>query len=142
MKGIFLPVLLVLVFLALVANLLAFTVFDQRIPPEVISWIVGGVGAATGLVVNLWGLRVTTAALAKRSRTSLTWLRRGFLVGAILTALIVADSFMAESWVPEHKWKVGVLLLLIGTGPFFALLAARSEYRRAAQRESGSHGRH
>jgi membrane protease YdiL (CAAX protease family) len=145
MKGLFTRILLVLVFLALLANLLAYLLGGESLASEhVLYWAVAAGGTLVGVVVNGAGIRYTSKGLRKREKSSFLWARRGFIVGFTIVLLVAADAVTSNQLLIRDVrgdpgsalWRAGLVLLLLSAGPLFFAIAFQREYRRTAAREA------
>jgi archaellum biogenesis protein FlaJ (TadC family) len=136
MKSLFVKVLLLLVFVLLAMNLVAFFVGGQSVlKKQALDWIVAGLGAAMGIFANGAGIWYTTRARRKRDKSSFTWARRAFAVGLTITVLIIVESLLPRPTIKEPM-VLGAALALLNAAPCLFLVAFVREYLRTAGRES------
>lgn len=145
--GILVTILLVLVFLALVANVV---VVAQTGKSPITESIVKGLAFWALAVANFCmagaGMYFTTRAHQKHEKSSIEWGRRGFVVNFVVTlVLTLAPWFFYETTKEftrvDAMFDVSLILLLFGISGGTFLYAFYREYlRNVGNRPGGSRG--
>ena len=144
MKGRFGKILLILVFLALVANLVVVVITNTSPVGEMaVRYIVFGSLVIANLIFAFAGITFVTKSHQMRERTSLVWARRGFIVYGLSTIILglapwlfyIYDSVPIE----DRLFDVSLLLLLFGfTNGIFTLAFYREYLRGTGSRSSNA----
>ena len=147
--GLFVRALLVLVFLALIANLVLYALEGKVMGDE--RWLefaIYGAIAVAGLAIAGAGIFFTSRSQAQHPRGSIQWMRRGFIVNAVILLLFtVAPWFFYpdvrdSADVRKAMFDVGVFLFGLGVSTaVFAFAAYRDYLRIAVNRGSGARRR-
>ncbi len=141
MKGIFARIMLVLVFLALVANLVVSAVTGQSaVTLSLARVLVFGALAVANAVFAGAGVYYTTKARAKHEKSSLLWARRGFVWMIVFTAVLTISPWFFYRYdlsLDDRLFDISLLLLLTGVTAGIFTFAFYREYARAA----GHHAR-
>ena len=147
--GLFVRALLVLVFLALVANLVLYVLEGKVLGDE--RWLefaIYGAIAAGGLALAGAGIYFTSRSYAQHQRAYVQWLRRGFIANAVILLLFTLapwffDPDASDSGdVRRAMFDVGVFLFGLGVSTaLFAYAAYRDYLRIIGSRGSGSRRR-
>ena len=149
MKGVFVKLMLVLVFLALVANLVTTALRDQSfITVDAVTQISFWALFAANLCIAGAGIYFTTRALSKHERSSVEWGRRGFMVNLILAVVFSLAPWYFYEITPEFAiteamFEISLILLFFGLSQGIFLYAFYREYMRGTvARPRGSARRH
>jgi hypothetical protein len=139
-SGLFLRVLLVLVLLALIANLVLYAVRGKILGDE--TWLefgIYGAIAAANLFLAGAGLTFTSRSYAKHQRSALLWYRYGFVANAVLTILFVVSPwvFYPDRGPKAAMFDVGVFLFALGISTAIFTYAAYRDYLRVAGSRGG-----
>jgi uncharacterized membrane protein YidH (DUF202 family) len=147
--GLFVRALLVLVFLALVANLVLYALEGKVLGDE--RWLefaIYGAIAVAGLALAGAGIYFTTRSQTQHPRSSTQWMRRAFVVNAVILLLFtVAPWFFYpdvkdSAGVRKAMFDVGVFLFGLGVSTaVFAFAAYRDYLRVASNRGAGGRRR-
>jgi hypothetical protein len=143
--GLFLRAILVLVFLALVANLVLYALKGKVVGDE--RWLeiaIYGAIAVAGIALSGAGIYFTTRSLAQHARSSTQWMRRAFATNAVLLVLFtLAPWFFYPGGDPRRAmFDVGVFLFALSLSTAFFTYAAYRDYvRMASSRGAGSRRR-
>lgn len=152
MKSILVKILLLLVFLALVANLAVSAVTGESvIGQDHVKLIAFAALLVANLSIAGAGIYFTSRSYQERERSSVRWGRRSFVLNVLITALLglapwlffeVTEEFSRY----EAMFNVSLILLLFGlsNGAFaysFYREYVRSQrsWKRTARPEAGSH---
>ncbi len=145
MKGMFWKVMAVLVFLALVGNLMALSGMAGDDPGDaegLLVYTVFVVLVAGNLLAGVAGIVFTTKAHEKHEKSSLLWLRRAFVVSVVETALMAGGPWLFVLGKSDTSFRILVFSLVllpfgILTGVF--AIAAWREYVRVVGRSGRTH---
>ena len=147
--GLFVRALLVLVFLALIANLVLYALEGKVLGDE--RWLefaIYGAIAVAGLALAGAGIFFTWRTYSHHPRGSTQWMLRGFIANAVILSLFTLAPWFFYPDVQEAAdvrkamFDVGVFLFGLGVSTAFFVYAAYREYLRiAVNRGSGSRRR-
>ena len=147
--GLIVRVLLVLVFLALVANLVLYALEGKVLGDE--RWLefaIYGAISLGGLFMAGAGIFFTSPSIAQHQRGSTQWLRRGFITNAVILVLFtIAPWFFypdVKSSADTRKAMFDVGVFLVGLSvstAIFTYASYRDFQRMTAVRGSGSRRR-
>ena len=143
-------VLLILIFLALVANLVFVAVTNKSIVDDkMVPWVLFGILIVANSCVAGAGFYFVNKAHQKFEKSSLLWARRAFFVTlGVNTLLALAPKFfMTVGEVnitrEEALLDVSIVLLLVGVPTSLFAMAFYRDYRRVlGARPKGSGGVH
>jgi hypothetical protein len=141
MKGTFPRIMLVLVFLALVANVVVTAVMGQSfITRQMLFRLLFGGLIVANLCISGAAIYFTSKALAKNERSSLKWSRRGFVANVGIALLFGAGPwvfpFHPDALLFEAMRDYAFFLLLLGVSNGVFAIAAYRDFVRAV----GPHG--
>lgn len=132
--GLFFRAMLVLIFLALVANVVIVAVRGESLVtlPILKAAVFGALGLANLFLAGA-GIYFTTRAHQKHEKSSIEWGRRGFIVNALVTVLLLlAPWFFFPSEVSrvQAMFDVSCVLLLFGASSGTFTFSFYREYLR------------
>jgi hypothetical protein len=141
MKSAFVRIMLVLLFLALVANVVVTAVRgDSFITRKMVMFFAFVALVVANLSISGAAVYFTTKAREKSERSALKWSRRGFVVNIVLAAVLGAGPWLffpgAKSLEPVLL-DCAVLLLGLGVSNGVFALSAYRDYLRAVGAASG-----
>ena len=134
--GVFVKVMLVLVFLALVANLVTTAVRGESfITTATVKLVAFWALFAANLCIAGAGIYFTTSALSRHERSSMQWGRWGFLLNLVLAAVFsLAPWFFyeitAEFSITEAMFEISLILLFFGLSQGIFLYSFYRDYSR------------
>jgi amino acid transporter len=134
--GIFVRIMLVLVFLALVANLVLFVVTgESKGSVKLLEHVIYFSIFAANLFLVGAGVFFTTASNRKHRRGYVEWARRGFVANGVIAVLFGISPWLFE----EERFDAGVVLVALGISTIIFVYAAYRDFLRV--RGTGSRTR-
>ena len=134
MKGWFVKLFLVLIFVALVANIVVAALRRSEggfISADVIRAMAYGVIVAANLFIAGAGVYFTARTRQKSGKTSALWGIRAFVVNLVVTVVLAIAPFLDPTDVIYNQFsKVSMVLLLIGLSNAAFLYAFYRDYLR------------
>lgn len=140
MKSPIVILLLVLIFLALVANLAMLAVTGESpIDEEMVKVIAFWGLVAANLTLAGAGVYFVSKAFGKTEKSSLVWARRGYAVNIVVTAVFALAPWFFYDYVKtkdftrsDSMFEIALVLLLFGIPHAIFTLSSYKEYLRSA----------
>ena len=133
--GLFVKLMMVLIFLALVANVVVAARYEKSLLDiEGLKAVTFWALVAANLFMAGAGVYFTTRAHQQHEKASIEWGRRGFVVNIVVTGILTISPWLfynhAEIAVPDAMMEIAQILLLFGVSGGTFLFSFYREYRR------------